>query len=72
MSSWPALFGAALAIWLVLRGPAAETQSGFEEACRAAIAFFLYCGFLYLLKWNTFWRVMPAIGLGTETRRKVF
>jgi len=28
------------------------------------MAFFLYGGFLYLLKWTTFWRVMPAIGLG--------
>ena len=63
MFSWPAFFGAALAIWLLLRGPAAETPIWVQKACRAAMAFFLYCGFLYLLKWTTFWRVMPAIGL---------
>ena len=27
MFSWPALFGAALAIWLVLRGPAVNETS---------------------------------------------
>ena len=63
MFSWPAFFGAALAIWLLLQGPAAETPIWVQKACRAAIAFFLYGGFLYLLKWTTFWRVMPAIGL---------
>jgi hypothetical protein len=62
MFSWPAFFGAALAIWLLLRGPAAETPIWVQKACRAAMAFFLYCGFLFLLKWTTFWRVMPAIG----------
>ena len=64
MFSWPAFFGAALAIWLLLRGPAAETPIWVQKACHAAMAFFLYGGFLYLLKWTTFWRVMPAIGLG--------
>jgi hypothetical protein len=64
MFSWPVFFGAALAIWLLLRGPAAETSIWVQKACRAAMAFFLYGGFLYLLKWTTFWRVMPAIGLG--------
>ena len=63
MFSWPAFFGAALAIWLLLRGPAAETPIWVQKACRAAMAFFLYGGFLYLLKWTTFWRVMPATGL---------
>lgn len=62
MFSWPAFFGAALAIWLLLRGPAAETPIFAQKACRAAMAFCLYCGFLHLLKWTTFWRVMPAIG----------
>jgi len=64
MFSWPVFFGAALAIWLLLRGPAAETSIWVQKACRAAMAFFLYGGFLYLLKWTTFWRAMPAIGLG--------
>ncbi len=63
MFSWPAFFGAALVIWLLLRGPAAETPIWVQKACHAAMAFFLYGGFLYLLKWTTFWRVMPATGL---------
>lgn len=62
MFSWPVFLGAALAIWLLLRGPAAETPIWVQKAFRAAMAFFLYCGFLYLLKWTTFWRAMPATG----------
>jgi len=59
MSSWPALFAAALAIWLVLKGPAAAKPSWVQRLCRLAIAFCLYSGFLYLLKWNPFWTWMP-------------
>ena len=72
MFSWPAFFGAALAIWLLLRGPAAENPVWVQKACRAAMAFFLYCGFLYLLKWNTFWRVMPAIGVENRNKTEGF
>jgi hypothetical protein len=61
MSSWPALFAAALAIWLVLKGPAAKTPSWVQKACRVALAFFLYSGFLYLLKWNPFWKWMLSV-----------
>jgi hypothetical protein len=67
MFSWPAFLGAALVVWLLLRGPAAETPVWVQKACRAAMAFFLYCGFLYLLKWTTLWRVMPAIGFDRST-----
>ena len=38
MSSWPALFAAALAIWFVLKGPAAKTPSWVQKACRIALA----------------------------------
>jgi hypothetical protein len=62
MFSWLAFFGAALAIWLLLRGSAAETTAWVQRVYRAAIAFCLYAGFLYILKWNPFWRVMPASG----------
>ena len=72
MSSWPALFAAALAMWLVLKGPAAKKPSWVQKACRVAMAFFLYSGFLYLLKWNPFWKRMPSWTSKTETRRKVF
>ena len=63
MSSWPALFAAAVAMWLVLKGPAAKKPSWVQKACRAAMAFFLYSGFLYLLKWNPFWKVDAVGGL---------
>lgn len=60
MSSWPALFAAALAIWLVLKGPAAAKPSWVQMLCRLAIAFCLYTGFLYLLKWNPFWTLLSV------------
>ena len=60
MSSWPALFAAALALWLVLKGPAAAKPSWVQRLCRLAIAFCLYSGFLYLLKWNPFWKLLSV------------
>jgi hypothetical protein len=72
MFSWPAFFGAALAIWLLLRGPATETPIWLQKTCRTAMAFFLYSGFLYFLKWNTFWRMMPAIGFGNRNKAEGF
>lgn len=59
MSSWPAFFAAALAIWLVLRGPASAKPSWVQRLGRVAMAFCLYSSFLYLLKWNPFWTWMP-------------
>jgi len=60
MSSWPALFAAALAMWLVLRGPAAKKPSWVQRACRVATAFFAYSGFLYLLKWDPLWKLLSV------------
>lgn len=60
MSSWPAFFAAALAIWLVLRGPASAKPSWVQRLCRVAIAFCIYIGFLYLLKWNPFWTLLSV------------
>ena len=60
MSSWPALFAVALAMWLVLRGPAAKKPSWVQRACRVATAFFAYAGFLYLLKWDPFWKLLSV------------
>jgi len=58
MSSWPSLFAAAIAIWLVLKGPAAAKPSWVQRLCRLAIAFCIYSGFLYLFKWNPFWALL--------------
>ena len=72
MSSWPALFAAALAIWLVLKGPAARTPSWVQRACRVALAFSLYSGFLYLLKWNPFWKWMLSVGFESRNKTEGF
>jgi hypothetical protein len=68
MSSWPALFAAALATWLVLKGPAKTKSAWVRRICRVAIAFFLYSGFLYLLKWNLFWKLLSV---DVENRNKL-
>ena len=65
MPSWPILFAAAFAMWLLLKGPAAKTSAFVQNLCRIAIVFLAYCGFLYLLKWNPFWTLMP---FGLENR----
>ena len=67
MSSWPAFFAAALAIWLVLKGPASAKPTWVQRLCRVAIAFCLYIGFLYLLKWNPFWTLLSV---GPNSRNK--
>ncbi len=72
MFSWPAFSGAALAIWLLLRGPAAKTPIWLQKTCRTAMAFFLYGGFLYLLKSNTLWQLMPSIGFENRSKTEGF
>ena len=72
MSSWPALFVAAVAMWLILKGPAAKKPSWVQKLCRFAMAFFLYSGFLYLLKWNPFWRWMPSVDFETRNKAEGF
>jgi len=68
MSSWPALFAAAVAMWLILKGPAGKKPSWVQKTCRLAMAFFLYSGFLYLLKWNPFWKLLSV---DVENRNKL-
>ena len=72
MSSWPALFVAAVAMWLILKGPAAKKPSWVQNLCRFAMAFFLYSGFLYLLKWDPFWRWMPSVDFENRNRAEGF
>ena len=72
MSSWPALFVAAVAMWLILKGPAAKKPSWVQKLCRFAMAFFLYSGFLYLLKWDPFWRWMPSVDFENRNRAEGF
>jgi hypothetical protein len=66
--SWPALFATAAAMWLLLQGPVSRTPSLVQKGCRFVMVFFTYTGFLYLLKWNPFWKSM--LWLGFEDRNK--
>ncbi|HXI43439.1 MAG TPA: hypothetical protein VNH18_12085 [Bryobacteraceae bacterium] len=72
MSSWPFLFAAALAIWLLLKGPAGKTPLFVQKVCRIAIVFLAYCGVLYLLKWNPFWEWMLALGFENRNKAEGF
>jgi hypothetical protein len=72
MSSWPALFTAAVAMWLILKGPAAKKPSWVQKLCRFAMVFFLYSGFLYLLKWNPFWKWMPSVNFELRNKAEGF
>ncbi len=72
MSSWPALFAAALATWLALKGPASTKPAWVLRICRVAIAFFLYSGFLYLLKWNPFWKWMSPVDFENRNKAEGF
>ena len=72
MASWPFFFAAALAIWLLLKGPAAKTPLFVQKICRIAIVFLAYCGFLYLLKWNPFWEWMLALGFENRNKAEGF
>ena len=71
MSSWPVLFAVALAMWLVLRGPARKKPSWVQRTCRVATAFFAYAGFLYLLKWDPFWKLL-SVDLNNRNRIEGF
>ena len=72
MSSWPFLFAVALAIWLLLKGPAAKTPLFVQIICRIAVVFFAYCGVLYLLKWNPFWKWMLSLGFENRNSAEGF
>ena len=72
MSSWLFLFAAALAIWLLLKGPAGKTPLFVKKVCRIAIVFLGYCGVLYLLKWNPFWEWMLALGFENRNKAEGF
>jgi hypothetical protein len=43
-----------------------------SKACRVALAFFLYSGFLYLLKWNPFWKWMLSVGFESRNKAEGF
>ena len=72
MSPWPVLFAAAFTMWLVLRGPAANGPSWVQRACRATVAFLVYSGTLYLVKWNPCWKLMPSMDFEQRNKAEGF
>jgi transitional endoplasmic reticulum ATPase len=64
--SWPSLFAAAGAMWLLLTGPASGAPSWVQKACRVVLVFFIYSGFLYLLRWAPFWTMMQSLGFTSK------
>jgi len=66
--SWPALFAAACAMWLLVSGPVATAPSWIQKACRVALVFFVYSGFLYFLRWPPFWTMMGALGFTSKNK----
>ena len=72
MSPFPVLFAAAFTMWLVLRGPAANGPSWVQRACRATVAFLVYSGTLYLVKWNPCWKLMPSMDFEQRNKAEGF
>jgi hypothetical protein len=66
--SWPALFASACAVWLLLNGPLSTSPSWIQKACRVVLAFFVYSGFLYFLRWPPFWTLMQSLGFTSKNR----
>jgi hypothetical protein len=66
--SWPALFAAAGAMWLLLDGPISGAPSWIQKGFRVVLVFFVYSGFLYLLRWAPFWTMMKSLGFGNKNK----
>jgi hypothetical protein len=72
LRSWPTLFATAAAMWLLLQGPVANMPLFVQKGCRFVMVFFAYAGFLYLLKWNPFWKWMPWLGFEDRNKTEGF
>jgi transitional endoplasmic reticulum ATPase len=66
--SWPALFAAACAMWLLLNGVLSVSPSWIQKACRLVLVFFIYSGFLYFLRWPPFWSMMQSLGFTSKNK----
>jgi transitional endoplasmic reticulum ATPase len=66
--SWPSLFAAAGAMWLFLAGPALAAPSWMQKGCRVILVFFVYSGFLHLLRWAPFWTMMQSLGFTSKNK----
>jgi hypothetical protein len=66
--SWPALFAAAGAMWLLLDGPISGAPSWIQKGFHVVLVFFVYSGFLYLLRWALFWRMVQSLGFTNKNK----
>jgi transitional endoplasmic reticulum ATPase len=66
--SWPSLFAAAGAMWLLLAGPALAAPSWIQKGCRVILVFFVYSGFLHLLRWAPLWTMMQSLGFTSKNK----
>ncbi len=66
--SWPSLFAAAGAVWLLLDGPILGAPSWIQKGFRVVLVFLVYSGFLYLLGWTPFWRMMQSLGFTNKNK----
>jgi len=64
--NWPALFAAALGSWLLLTGPIVNGPWWIQKVVRLAMVFFIYSGFLFLLRWNPVWTWMNSLGFANR------
>jgi hypothetical protein len=53
-------------------GSATSAHPLVRKACRLAMFFFLYSGFLFVLKWNQFWKWILALGFENRNKTEGF
>jgi transitional endoplasmic reticulum ATPase len=70
--SWPALFACSAGMRLLLAGPLMKSPPLFRKVGRLVMIFFGYSGFLYLLRWNPFWRWMLSLGFDNRNKTEGF
>jgi hypothetical protein len=59
-------------MWLLVNGPVSTAPSWIQKACRVVLVFFVYSGFLYLLRWTPFWTVVQALGFASDSKETGF
>jgi hypothetical protein len=55
-------------MWLLLAGPASAAPSWTQKGCRVILVFFVYSGFLHLLRWAPFWTMMQSLGFTSKNK----
>jgi transitional endoplasmic reticulum ATPase len=55
-------------MWLLLDGPISGAPSWIRKGFRVVLVFLVYSGFLYLLRWTPFWRMMQSLGFTNKNK----